>query len=269
MATLIRKDSWAKSDELAKLYCALQSPGDYSSKTLKYDQSQPPTPDGTGRPTNFQTIAPGLYRSSYPSIAHFNCLEDLGLKTIVTLVPFPLSLEYANFITSSGIIHHQIGILANKDAEVYSPTETVHRVLEIMLDPSNYPMLIHCNKGKHRTGCMTACFRKVCGWTDEAVIEEYVKYSTPKDRELDKAFIRRFDPTSLKPVALERGYVGGIYKQPVGDTQISERSNMTVYTNNSVSTYGNGDGEIQHEYQERVRQQNNDEMEAVWRWSHR
>lgn len=269
MTSPSRKDSWAESDARARYLCQIKSPVDFTSETLNQDRSNPPTPDGTGRPTNFQTIAPGLYRSSYPQIAHFAKLEDLGLKTIVTLVPFELSLEYSNFITSNGIIHHQIGVLANKDPEVFTHTETVHKVLEIMLDPSNYPMLIHCNKGKHRTGCMTACFRKVCGWTDDAVIDEYTRYSTPKDRELDKAFIKRFDPTPLKSIALERGYVGGVYKQPIGDTQVSERSNVTVYTNNSVSTYGNGDGEIQHEYQELVRQQNNEIMETAWMWSHR
>lgn len=263
------KRSWADSDQIARALCDIQSPSEYISRTLSLDQSQPPTPDGTGRPTNFQTIAPGLYRSSFPLWTHFENLADLGLKTIITFVPQDLELQYSNFISTNGIIHHHIPILANKDPEKYTEAEVVHQVLGLMLDPSNYPMLIHCNKGKHRTGCMTACFRKVCGWTDEAALGEYVRYSTPKDRELDKAFIKRFDPTPLKSTALERGYVGGVYKQPYGDTQTSERSSVTVYTNNSVSTYDNGDGEIQHEYQEMIRKQNNDQMADAWLWSHR
>lgn len=28
-------------------------------------------------------------------------------------------------------------------------------------DARNHPLLIHCNKGKHRTGCLVGCFRKV------------------------------------------------------------------------------------------------------------
>ncbi|KAK5073547.1 tyrosine-protein phosphatase siw14 [Lithohypha guttulata] len=265
----VRPHGWADSDQIAKALCALETPTEYSSKTINLDQSHPPTPDGTGRPTNFQTVAPGIYRSSYPQFVHFEKLEDLELKTIITFVPAPLELDYSNFISTSGIIHHQIPILANKKADVFTSADIVHQVLELMLDPNNYPMLIHCNKGKHRTGCMTACFRKVCGWTDEAALEEYVKYSTPKDREFDKAFIKRFDPAPLKPLALERGYVGGVYKQPIGDTQISERSTMTVYTNNSVSTYENDDGDVQHEYQDRVRKRNNEIMESTWLWSHR
>jgi len=265
------QNNWANSDQIAKALCALKSPAEYSSKTLSLDQSHPPTPDGTGRPTNFQTIAPGLYRSSYPLHAHFAKLEDLGLKTIITLVPEELSLTYSNFVSSNGIMHHQIPVLANKDPEVYTDATTIHQILEIMLDPNNYPMLLHCNKGKHRTGCLTACFRKVCGWTDEAALEEYVQYSVPKDRELDKAFIRQFDPTPLKSTALDRGYVGGVYKQPLaGDTGISERSGITVYTNNSVATYSNSEtGEILHEYQERIRIENNEYMESSRLWNHR
>ena len=82
---------------------------------------------------------------------------------------------------------------------------------------------------------------------------------------------RRFDPSALKPLALDRGYVGGVYKQPLlGDTQASERSVTTVYTNNSVATYHDGEtGEIQHEYQERVRKENNEYLESSYRWSHR
>ncbi|KAK5944748.1 tyrosine-protein phosphatase siw14 [Knufia obscura] len=248
------ESNWTYADRIAKALCAVVSPPEYSSQTIKLDQSHPPTPDGTGRPTNFQTIAPGIYRSSYPLDAHFAQLENLSLKTIITFVSEELPLAYGNFISTNGIVHHQIHIRANKDPDVYTDAATVHRVLEIMLDPSNYPLLIHCNKGKHRTGCMTACFRKVCGWTDEAAIEEYVRHSTPKDRELDEAFIRRFDATPLKSLALERGYVGGVYKQPLaGDTQISERSEVTVYTNNSVATYGTSEaGEVLHEYQEKV-----------------
>ncbi|KIW96750.1 uncharacterized protein Z519_02141 [Cladophialophora bantiana CBS 173.52] len=218
------------------------------SKTIQLDQSQPPTPDGTGRPVNFQVIAPGLYRSSYPQYAHFETLADLGLKTIVTLVPGPLPLDYQKFITSHGITHYIIPILANKDADVYTPDADICKVVELMLDPSNYPMLIHCNKGKHRSGCITAAFRKVTGWTPDACVDEYRRYSAPKSRDLDEVFIRRFDPSPLKHLAIERGYVGGVYRQPVRDSTKS-----SIYTNNT--TYATTDDSV-HDCHERVHQEN-------------
>ncbi|OAL37724.1 hypothetical protein AYO20_02901 [Fonsecaea nubica] len=202
-----------------------------SSKTLQLDQSQPPTPDGTGRPVNFQIIAPGLYRSSYPQYAHFDTLAELGLKTIVTLVSGTIPIDYQMFMTSHGITHYTIPILANKDPEVYTPDTVVCKVVELMLDPVNYPMLIHCNKGKHRSGCITAAFRKVTGWTLDACLEEYELYSKPKSRDLDKVFIARFDPSPLKHLAIDRGYVGGVYRQPV---RTSTKS--SIYTNNTLET---------------------------------
>jgi len=238
---------WADSDDVAASLASLHSSSE--SKTLELDESQPPTPDGSGRPVNFQVIAPGLYRSSYPLYAHFEKLADLKLKTIVTLVPEPLPVEYKNFISSHGIVHYQIPILPNKEASICSSAETVNKVLNIMLDPTNYPLLIHCNKGKHRTGCITACFRKVTGWTLDACLEEYEKFSKPKDRDLDKIFIEKYDPSVLKPLALERGYVGGVYRQPVhGSTKSS------IYTANTADTYTTDDSECPpHDYQERAK----------------
>jgi tyrosine-protein phosphatase SIW14 len=44
---------------------------------------------------------------------------------------------------------------------------------EIMDDPSNYPVLVHCFAGIHRTGTMCAVFRMdYQGWTNEQAITE-------------------------------------------------------------------------------------------------
>lgn len=47
------------------------------------DKSLPPTPDGSGLPANFSEVAPGIYRSSYPQLPHFEELKALKLKTIL------------------------------------------------------------------------------------------------------------------------------------------------------------------------------------------
>ncbi|KIV85672.1 hypothetical protein PV11_01339 [Exophiala sideris] len=249
---------WAAHDGMAKSLAQLDLAS--HSTTIQDDKSQPPTPDGTGRPVNFHIIAPGLYRSSYPLYAHFETLADLELKSIVTLVKEPLPFEYQSFISKHSIVHHQIPILANKDEKVYTPDETVNKVLDLILDQSNYPMLIHCNKGRHRTGTMVACFRKVTGWTLEDCIEEYERYSRPKERALDKAFIERFDASTLKPLALERGYVGGIWRAP---TKSSTKS--SVYTNNTVDTaYTTDESECPpNDYHERVKKETDVLLEAA------
>lgn len=62
-----------------------------------------------------------------------------------------------------------------------------------MVDKRNHPMLIHCNKGKHRTGCLVGCLRKLQHWSYTSIFEEYRLFSYPKSRSMDQQFIELFD----------------------------------------------------------------------------
>lgn len=198
------------------------------STTIELDKSQPPTPDGTGLPVNFQTIGPGIFRCSYPQVSHFAALEGYGFKTIVTLVSGETPPETQAFITKHGITHHMIHVVANKDPEIYASHETITSILRFMLNRENHPILIHCNKGKHRTGCVSAIFRRCTGWSLDACIAEYEKYAYPKARELDKSFITRFDVKELKALALQEGFVTEAWG-PQHSMTVS--SNASAYTN--------------------------------------
>lgn len=200
------------------------------SMTMEEDKSQPPTPDGTGLPANFAQIGPGIYRASYPQAAHFAALQPYKLKTIITFVPNDIPLDYQAFMRTDGIKHYQIHVLANKQHDVFTDDTVVNKIIRLMLEPANLPMLIHCNKGKHRTGCMTACFRKVTGWSTEACIREYEKYSKPKMRELDKDFITRFDATVLRPLALENRFFCEAFSELGHASKDSEHTTYSSYT---------------------------------------
>ena len=53
-------------------------------------------------------------------------------------------------------------------ATVY--TADLKKVLRDILDPSNHPLLIHCNKGKHRTGSVVGCLRKIRDWSLSSIV---------------------------------------------------------------------------------------------------
>ncbi|KAL4165146.1 hypothetical protein KRP22_003877 [Phytophthora ramorum] len=53
-------------------------------------------------------------------------------------------------------------------------------------------MLIHCNKGKHRTGCLVGSLRKVQRWAFSSIFDEYIRFSAPKPRTMDQQFIELF-----------------------------------------------------------------------------
>ena len=51
--------------------------------------------------------------------------------------------------------------------------KVIEQFLAIMDDPANYPVLIHCKAGLHRTGCLAGVYRmEYQGWTPHRVIEE-------------------------------------------------------------------------------------------------
>jgi tyrosine-protein phosphatase SIW14 len=81
---------------------------------------------------------------------------------------------------NAGIQHFQVHLNANKGG-VRVQSCDMNRALNIVLDRTNHPILIHCNKGKvswedsiktlfqiadtdqHRTGCLTATLRRLQG----------------------------------------------------------------------------------------------------------
>lgn len=152
-------------------------------------------------PPNFARIMPEIYRSAFPSPENFSFLRLLGLKTILTLVPEEYSDAHQRFITENRIQHFQIGIEPNKSPFITISQCNMAAALQVALDETNHPMLIHCNKGKHRTGCVVACLRKILGWGFEDIINEYRKYASKKARVLDERFIELYDERPLRWMA--------------------------------------------------------------------
>ncbi len=71
--------------------------------------------------------------------------------------------------------------------------ETVLAALEIILDPSSYPLAVMCSQGRHRTGIVVGCLRKLQGWNLTAILEEYRHYAGTKIRLINEQFIDLFD----------------------------------------------------------------------------
>ena len=165
--------------------------------TASVEESGPPSPQ-SGPPSNFGLVEESIYRSSFPQDCNISFLESLNLKAVLTLVGTELTSEFISFMARNNIQHYRIKIPPHKVKEDQIPPESIALVMRMVLDPSNHPILIHCNKGKHRTGCMTACYRKIQGiedprWNVDNILTEYHKYADPKARPYDEAFISRLN----------------------------------------------------------------------------
>jgi tyrosine-protein phosphatase OCA1 len=71
--------------------------------------------------------------------------------------------------------------------------EIVLETLEVILDKKNYPLIIMCSTGSHRTGTIVGCLRKLQRWSMTAIFEEYRRYAGSKVRYLNEQFIELFD----------------------------------------------------------------------------
>ncbi|XP_047078090.1 probable tyrosine-protein phosphatase DSP2 [Lolium rigidum] len=158
-------------------------------------------------PLNFAMVDDGIFRSGFPGAANFRFLGSLNLRSIVYLCPEPYPEENARFLGRSGIKLHQFGIQGRKtylkrvllmqEPFVGIPEETIRDALKVILDVRNHPVLIHCKRGKHRTGCLVGCLRKLQRWRLSSVFDEYLHFAAAKARKTDQRFMELFDTSSL------------------------------------------------------------------------
>jgi len=149
-------------------------------------------------PVNFAMVEKGIYRSGYPSERNFDFLKKLQLKSILYLVPEDRGQSYRNFVDEMGIRIFDYGMEGNKEPFLEIPEDTVRDALSVILDSRNHPMLIHCNKGKHRTGCVVGILRKIQNWSLTSVFDEYRRFAGTKARMLDQQYIELISVMNIR-----------------------------------------------------------------------
>ncbi|GAU14674.1 hypothetical protein TSUD_203230 [Trifolium subterraneum] len=85
-----------------------------------------------------------------------------------------------------------------KEPFVNIPNDKIREALKVVLDVRNHPVLIHCKRGKHRTGCLVGCIRRLQRWCLSSIFDEYQRFAGAKARVSDQRFIELFDISSLK-----------------------------------------------------------------------
>jgi hypothetical protein len=127
---------------------------------------------------NFRVVRDGvLYRGAQPTLAGLKrAVHDYGIRTVVSLrdADRPDDRTEEEFCGKEEITFHRLPPKSwdttNGPAEVES---NVRKFREILADPDNYPILVHCFAGIHRTGAYVAIYRmEYEHWTNEAAIAE-------------------------------------------------------------------------------------------------
>ena len=78
----------------------------------------------------------------------FVTVVEVVLIVTSTLVKTLHSQEFLEYTDEEGINHFSMIVPAHKTESSFIPEEILFATLKIILNPANYPLLIHCNKGK-------------------------------------------------------------------------------------------------------------------------
>ncbi|KAL6596870.1 hypothetical protein ACP70R_047004 [Stipagrostis hirtigluma subsp. patula] len=149
-------------------------------------------------PLNFAMVDHGVYRSGFPDVSNLPFLESLRLRSVLCLCPEPYPEPNLEFLRAHGITLFQLGIDGSKEPFVNIPEDRIREALKVILDVRNHPVLIHCKRGKHRTGCVVGCLRKLQRWCLTSIFDEYQRFAAAKARVSDLRFIELFDISSIK-----------------------------------------------------------------------
>jgi protein tyrosine phosphatase (PTP) superfamily phosphohydrolase (DUF442 family) len=119
---------------------------------------------GTGV-TNLYRVEADLYRSAQPDGAGFRELAALGVKTVLDLKGGDGDGDSAREV-SLKLLHVPMTAFGLRN-------DRVLEALRILSDPSNRPLVVHCQQGADRTGALMALYRVVVqGWSKEDAIRE-------------------------------------------------------------------------------------------------
>ena len=64
--------------------------------------------------------------------------------------------------------------LNNTTEFIFENIDTVHRIIDLLLDPAMYPVVIHCGQGRDRTGAVIAALLWLLGVDEEEITGDYM-----------------------------------------------------------------------------------------------
>ncbi len=145
-------------------------------------------------------MSPTLYRSALPSAGNLPLLQQLQVRTVVSLSKD----DDSPWLAHSGIQLIHIPLHADRvnDADVLRVLNT------LQLAETRGPVLMHCKHGSDRTGLMAAMFRTVVqGWSKQEALSEMVNggYGQADDMEDARRYVERADVGKLRE-ALTNGW---------------------------------------------------------------
>ena len=154
-------------------------------------------------------VSDALYRGSRIEGGDYSHLKEMGVKTVVDLTKE--KTDDPKKVRAAGMTPIRVGIVDNT-----SPSnDQVKELLDIMTNPDNQPVYVHCEAGKGRTGIAVAAYRMaVEGWSSADALAEAKKFGMNDPGQ--ENFIKNLG------CDLTNGKIAGYPLQPLGSNGPSD-----------------------------------------------
>ena len=135
---------------------------------------------------NMGRVAPHLYRGAQPAPEGYATLKMMGVKTVVNL---RTTSSEKHEVEAAGMKSMEIPLRVLSDVN----PRTVNAIIDIMKNPDNQPVYVHCRQGQDRTGIIVAAYRmKFDGWSFRDAEAEMQSFGFNDTRVKLKEFISEY-----------------------------------------------------------------------------
>ena len=109
--------------------------------------------------SNVGRVSPGIYRGAQPLPEGYDTLKKMGVRTVINLRS---KHSEKNTVEALGMKSIEVPFSVLKDVNI----EKINSLIDIMINPDNQPVYVHCKLGQDRTGIVIAAYRmRVDGWS--------------------------------------------------------------------------------------------------------
>lgn len=148
--------------------------------------------------SNFFQVDEHLYRGAQPTETGVRSLAKMGIKAIIDLRGTgERSTVEQKEAAAAGLKYYSIPMPA-----VGTPSdEQIVTALALIDDPENWPVFVHCLRGKDRTGTVIACYRiRHDRWPNARALKEAQEHGLNWVERGMKSFILHYSPNAPSAV---------------------------------------------------------------------
>jgi len=116
----------------------------------------------------FQKIADGFYRGGQPEKNGFALLKQTGIKTVINLRQ---ENDEEQIVRGLGMNYIHLPMSISVGSKISDAA--IAKYFEVLNNPDNFPVFVHCRRGADRTGAMVGFYRIAAqGWTGSRAYTE-------------------------------------------------------------------------------------------------